>query len=232
MNHPITIIAICILLHFCSLCLAESEIPDSLIKAFTPTPAEGQTTTPLHNVAKGKRVTSGTKEAPNYAPSANNLTDGDLETRAYPQSFSFEYEIDLQKLSDDQPAGNEGGFNIQQIVLYWGHFGRHFPGTKLENGSWAPAAYKADYVNQYTISYRTIESDEWIPLHSYNALPTLEDAENVEVKREPPSATKDEGTVITTLKYLQLKHVTGLKIKAKGGHWIGIYELMALGTEN
>lgn len=109
--------------------------------------------------------------------------------------------------------------------------GRHFPGAKRPDGSWVPAAYKADYVNFYQLWYRRHGSEVWELLHGATGLPTQEDDTQVEVIRMPQGAEFDQGRVTTVLdvRELELQDVAEIRLEAKGAHWIGVYEVEVLG---
>lgn len=182
------------------------------------------------NVAAGKHVTSGTPGNPEYRRAANRLTDGNLETDAYPGAFSFDYTVDLVVNADKDAAVEAASYDVQTVVISWGKYGRHFPGVKQADGNWVPAAYAADYVNWYSVEYLTRRSEEWILLHECKGRPTDEVVDGVVVKRDPASSTSSEGTVSTTLDDLPLRDVIAIRLKARGEHWIGVCELEILGS--
>ncbi len=181
------------------------------------------------NVALGKHVTSEAAGSSEYRRSADRLTDGNLETDAYPGAFSLDYTVSLLAHAGKDAAVDAASYDVQTVVIHWGKFGRHFPGAKQADGSWVPAAYEADYVNGYRVEYLTRRSEEWTLLHECKGRPTDEKAEGVLVRRDPASATSSEGNVTTTLDDLPLRDVIAIRIRATGAHWIGVYELEALG---
>ena len=188
------------------------------------------------NVAFGKKVTSLVAESPTYSLKRNlgaeKLTDGDGETFAYPGAFGVDYVVDLKKSAKGkkQVDSFRGGYHIDKLRINWGKFGRHFPGERDEKGNWHPASYKADYVNYYRIDYRTSDtaSGKWLPLHEHKGRPTDEDAPRIRVVRDPLDASSSEGVVTTCIEELDLADVTEIRIRATGGHWIGIHELEAI----
>ena len=182
------------------------------------------------NIALGKHVTSGEPGATEYRRSASRLTDGNRETDAYPGAFSLDYTIDLLAYAAKECAVDAASYDVQTVTIQWGKFGRHFPGAKQADGSWVPAAYEADYVSWYRVEYLTRRSEEWILLHECKGRPTDEKERGVSVTRDPPAATFSEGDVTTTLDDLPLRDVIAVRLRAKGEHWIGVYELEVLGT--
>ena len=181
------------------------------------------------NVALGKKVTSLVPESRGYARPAAHLTDGNLKTDAYPGAFTLSYVVDLTTHAEGGNRTKTGCFDVDSIILHWGHYGRHFPGVKREDGSWQPAAYKADYVKHYRMFCRTTRSGEWKLIHTCSSMPTEEKGDNVLVTRDPPTASASEGHVTTTLRNLALRDVTSIRIEAGGGHWIGVHEMKVLG---
>ena len=184
------------------------------------------------NVALGKLTTSNIAESGTYSRSAAHLTDGNRKTDAYPGSFSLDYTVALTVHTEGASKTEATGFDIESLVIDWGKYGRHFPGVKREDGSWAPAAYKADYVNWYQVDYATGTMDTWKTLHTCSGRPTDEDAKGIQVQRIPDTASYSEGEVITTIKDLNLHNVTRIRIRARGGHWIGIHELCVFGQSS
>lgn len=181
------------------------------------------------NVALGKLTTSNSAESKPYARDAGRLTDGDQKTDAYPGAFSLDYTVSLTIHAEGGAKTDATGFDLDSLVIDWGKYGRHFPGHKQADGSWAPAAYQADYVQWYQIDYSTGTMDDWQKLHECSGRPTDEDAKGVIVERNPVNATFSEGEVRTTLKDIGLHNVTKIRIRARGAHWIGIHELSAFG---
>ena len=186
--------------------------------------------TQVSNVASGKHVTSGNSGTAEYRRAANRLTDGDRATDAYPGSFSLDYTVDLLVHAVKEHAVEAASYDIQTVGIYWGKFGRHFPGVRQPDGSWVPAAYEGDYVNEYRVEYLTRQSEEWMLLHEYKGRPTDEKAQDVVVARNPASASSSEGDVVTMLDDLQLRDVVAIRLRATGAHWIGAYELVVLGA--
>jgi hypothetical protein len=185
----------------------------------------------VENVAAGKHVTSETPANPAYRRAAKRLTDGNLETDAYPGAFSLDYTVSLLVNGDKDTAVAATSYDVQTVVISWGKYGRRFPGEKKADGSWVPAAYEADYVNEYSVEYLTRQSEDWILLHKCKGRPTDEVANGVVVKRSPESSTSSEGIVSTTLVDLPLRDVIAFRLKAKGDHWIGVCELEILGSD-
>lgn len=182
------------------------------------------------NVALGKHVTSGAPGAAEYRRAANRLTDGNLQTDAYPGSFALDYTIDLVINAEKDGAVDAASYDVQTVVIHWGKFGRRFPGVRQADGSWVPAAYEADYVNWYTVEYLSRRSEEWALLHECKGRPTDEVAQGVVVRRDPAAATSSEGIVTTTLDDLPLRDVVAVRIRARGEHWIGVFEVEVLGS--
>ena len=182
-----------------------------------------------NNVALGKLVTSNIAESKTYARAAARMTDGNQKTDAYPGSHSLDYTLNLTIHAERGAKTDAGGFDLDSLVIDWGEYGRHFPGSKQADGSWAPAAYKADYVHWYQIDYATASCNDWQKLHECHGRPTDEDSKLIKVERIPVTASFSEGEVKTTLKDIHLHHVTKIRIRARGAHWIGIYELSAFG---
>ena len=182
------------------------------------------------NVALGKQVTSQEPGSGGHQHAANRLTDGNRETEAFPGAFVFDYTVDLLVCAAKDCAVEAASFDVQTVVIHWGKFGRHFPGAKQADGSWVPAAHEADYVNWYRVDYMTNDSKDWRLLHESNGRPTDENAAGVVVTRDPPTATASEGNVTTTLADLALHDLVAVRLRAKGEHWIGVYELEVLGS--
>lgn len=182
------------------------------------------------NVALGKQVTAHEPGSVGHQLAANRLTDGNQETEAFPGASAFDYTVDLLVCAAKDCALEAAIFEVQTVVIHWGKFGRHFPGAKQADGSWVPAAHEADYVNWYRVDYRTSDSKDWRLLHESNGRPTDENVAGVVVTRDPPTATASEGNVTTTLDDLALHDVVAVRIRAKGEHWIGVFELEVLGS--
>jgi hypothetical protein len=154
---------------------------------------------------------------------AKHVTDGDYGTHAKPPAFQFDYRIDLR-----EPY--HPGFSVSALKIHWGHFGDRFVGIPGPDGKgWAPAAWPADYVTSYEIRYRSTDSDEWTPLHRCGRRPADETGKNVVVERLPTKYQGANADVITTIDGLDLKNVAEIRIQAKGGHWIGLFELEVIG---
>jgi hypothetical protein len=184
---------------------------------------------PARNVALAKKVTSAVHESPQYARAAWRLTDGNAKTDAYPGSLSLDYTIDLTTYHEGDGRTEARSYDIESMVIHWGYFGRHFPGAKRPDGSWVPAAYKADYVNNYRIHCQVRGSDKWHLAHEAACMPTVEKATNVTVQRIPAEASDSEGEVTTTIALPKLRDVTAVRISASGGHWIGIFDVSVMG---
>ena len=182
------------------------------------------------NVALGKQVVSEVPGSAEHRRAANRLTDGNLETEAFPGAFVFDYTVNLLVYADKDGAVDAASFDVQAVVIHWGKFGRHFPGAKQADGSWVPAAYEGDYVKEYRVEYLTRRSEEWVLLHESKVRPTDEKTQDVVVKRDPASATSSEGDVTTRLDDLPLRDVIAVRIRARGEHWIGVYELEVMGS--
>lgn len=175
------------------------------------------------NIALGKPV-SGQDGASHGRGLAKHLTDGDYQTHAKPPASNFDYTIDLGKDAND-------GYSVQHIKIYWGRFGDQFNGIRAPNGKgWASAAWPGEYVTSYQIHYRTSGSDDWILCHSASCRPVDEDKKNICVERIPTDIPGCSSESITTINGLDLTGVTGVRIRANGGHWIGLHELEIWGT--
>lgn len=183
------------------------------------------------NAALGKRVVSHVPVSDTYGRAAARLTDGQADTDAYPGAFRVDYEVDLQAYTEEGLPPSATAWHVRAIVIDWGKYGRHFPGAKRPDGTWVPAAYKADYVQDYTVSVRQRGANQaWTVVHAHQGRPTDETGDGIGVTRTPANATSSEGEVRTRLDGLDLHDVTGIRIKARGGHWIGIRELEVFGT--
>jgi hypothetical protein len=182
------------------------------------------------NVALSKQVTAQEPGSVGHQLPADRLTDGNQETEAFPGASAFDYTVDLLICAAKDCAAEAASFDVQAVVIHWGKFGRHFPGAKQADGSWVPAAYPADYVNWYRVDYMTSDSKDWRLLHESNGRPTDENVAGVVVTRDPPTATASEGNVTTTLADLTLHDVVAARLRAKGEHWIGVYELEVQGS--
>ena len=189
----------------------------------------GATAGTARNVALGKLTISNIAESRTYSRSSGHLTDGNRKTDAYPGAFSLDYTVNLTVYTEGATKTDATGFEIDSLVIDWGKYGRHFPGVKRADGSWAPAAYKADYVHWYQVDYATGTTNAWKTLHVCSGRPTDEDAKGVQVERTPNTASFSEGEVITRIKDINLHNVTRIRIRARGRHWIGIHELNVFG---
>jgi hypothetical protein len=69
----------------------------------------------------------------------------------------------------------------------------------------------------------------WSSLHEFTGRPADEDASDVEVERFPTELPGCSSEVITTISGLELQGVAEIRIRAKGGHWIGLHELEVFG---
>ena len=177
----------------------------------------------LTNIALGKPV-SGQDGASHGKGLAKHVTDGDYETHAKPPGSNFDYTIDLKNDGSD-------GCAVQSIKIHWGRFGDQFKGVRSASGKgWASASWPGEYVTFYQIHYRTAGSDEWQLCHSASGRPVDEDAKNVCVERFPTDLLGCSSESATTINGLDLQGVTDVRIRASGGHWIGLYELEVWGT--
>ena len=98
-----------------------------------------------------------------------------------------------------------------------------------DESGWAPGAWPGDYVTSYKIDYRPSDSDDWLPLHQWAGRPADEDGDDVRVERIDSDKAGCRSEVTTTIESLALTKVAEIRISAKGGHWIGLYELEVLG---
>lgn len=196
--------------------LGTLKVPTRLIKDI-----KSSTTTKQVNIALGKPV-SGRDGASHGKGLAKHVTDGDPSTHAKPPASNFDYTIQLSKEGDK-------GYDIDTLKVHWGRFGDRFKGIKSSDGSWASAAWPAEYVTSYQIFYRIAGSDQEVSCHSWNGRPAEETGPNVDVERLPTDEAGCSSNSTTTIKNLCLKNVTSLRIQAKGSHWIGLYELEAFG---
>ena len=175
------------------------------------------------NVALGKPV-HGRDGASHGKGLAKHVTDGDLATHAKPPSSSFDYRIDLQN-------GEKVSYKIDRIVIHWGRFGDRFVGVRQKGGEgWASAAWPGEYVTSYVVECRKVNSDTWDVVHQFSGRPVDEKGARVQVVKNP---TKQEGCSsesVTHIESLGLNQVAELRVRAKGGHWIGLFELEAFGA--
>jgi len=173
------------------------------------------------NVALNKHVTPNIKHAGGRHHA--RLTDGHWATDAYPNGYAFDYTVNLTQRADGESCDATNGFDVHAIALYWGQFGRHHPGS-TGRGSW-----EGDYVKWFTVEYLD-QTDAWHTIHLRKGLPTNGGVEGVRVTRFPAEATVNEGEVLTVLEGLDLCNVVAVRVRAKGGHWIGMHELEVYGT--
>lgn len=158
-----------------------------------------------------------------------HLTDGDFKTHTKPPSSRCDYTIDLRDHSDG--TKNDHAFQIDTIVVHWGEFGTRFLGIPKDGGGWASGSWPGPFVTQYQIEYRTADDPDgdWIMAHEFNGQPADEDAQNVHVVVTESKRQGAGGDVTTTITGVDLSNVVALRIRSRGGHWIGIYELEAHG---
>jgi len=176
------------------------------------------------NVALGKPV-HGADGASHGQGLARHLTDGDPATHAKPPASAFDYRIDLQ-------AGAEASYGIEEIVIDWGHFGDQFLGVREQGGgNWSGGAWPGEYVTSYTVEYRRLNEEDWRPVHEFKGRPVDEKAEGVLVEKRPTQKAGCSSESVTRLQGLRLRGVAELRIRATGGHWIGLFELEALGWQ-
>ena len=173
------------------------------------------------NIALGKPV-SGKDGASHGQGLAKHVTDGDYATHAKPPASNFDYRIDLRD-------GESNRFSIESIAVHWGRFGDRFKGVPKEGGGWKTASWPGEYVTSYTIEYRQVGSDEWLPLHAWKGRPVEEKAEGVEVQRLPTDQPGCSSEVITTIVTPDIQNIAEVRIRANGSHWIGLYELEVFG---
>ncbi len=179
---------------------------------------------PCRNVALGKPV-RGHDGASHGKGLAKHVTDGDPATHAKPPSSSFDYRIDLQN-------GTKASFTINSIVVDWGRFGDRFVGVRQKGSeNWASGAWPGEYVTSYTIEYRQVNDNTWKSVHGFEGRPVDEKAANVVLIKEPSEQPGCSSESITHIQGLNLEKVAELRISAKGGHWIGLYELEAHGYQ-
>lgn len=126
-------------------------------------------------------------------------------------------------ISRAKPCGAPHGFDVDAIAIYWGHYGRHHPGGT------GRGSYKGDYVKSYQLEYLD-QSDKWQTLHQHKGRPTDETSDKAKVTRFPATASVENGEVLTVLGDLKLSNVVAIRIRATGGHWIGLHELEVYGS--
>ena len=80
-------------------------------------------------------------------------------------------------------------------------------------------------MTSYGIEYRKAGSGDWIPLHSFEGRPAEENGDGVEVLRLPTDQPGWSCVATTTLDFAALENVAQVRIRANGGHWIGLQEL-------
>jgi hypothetical protein len=168
---------------------------------------------PVHGQAGG----------PNGMESAKHVTDGDPSTHAKPPASNFEYRIDLQD-------GANVSYAIEQIAINWGCYGDRFIGVRKQGEEkWASGAWPGEYVTSYKVEYRKVEQDNWEAVHQFSGRPVDENAAGVDVIKLPAKNAGCSSESFTILKDLDLHGVAELRISAIGGHWIGLFELEAMG---
>lgn len=199
--------------------LGQVEVPMASIRRIEVSSIKGN----RHNVALGKPV-HGKDGASHGKGMAKHLTDGDPLTHAKPPASNFDYRIDLQ-------AGTDTSYRIDEIIINWGHFGDHFKGIPAKEGKgWAKAAWPGEYVTSYVVECRKAGGQDWQVVHQHQGRPVDEDVPGVVVEKQEVDTDGYSSISITRLTGLQLHHVAELRIHAKGGHWIGLFEFKALGT--
>lgn len=201
--------------------LGQLDVPMASIRRIEVISLKGN----RRNVALGKPV-HGRDGASHGKGLAKHVTDGDPLTHAKPPASNFDYRIDLQ-------AGTEISYRIDEIVINWGHFGDHFKGIPAKNGKgWANAAWPGEYVTSYAVEYRRAGDDFqiWHTLHQHEGRPVNEDVPGVVIEKQEVDTDGYSSISVTRLTGLELRGVAELRIRAKGGHWIGLFELKALGT--
>jgi hypothetical protein len=163
-----------------------------------------------------------------YPPS--NLTDGNPSTMAYPAAMLYNYDVILSKWGDDSQRSISLSYDIDEIVIHWGVYGEKFYGEKDESGSWKPSRNPGNYVDSYAIETIQPNADGWVMVHGYNGIPLEEKAANVTVEKKATGYPSAPYLVTTRLTNLNLKNISGIRIKARSGsHWIGIMEIEAWG---
>ena len=174
------------------------------------------TTAPRENIALGKAVT-GQDGASHGKGLAAHVTDGDLSTHAKPPAFHFDYTVDLR-------TPNEDGFSVGEIVIHWGHYGDRFKGIRKGDG-WSSGSWPGEYVKSYRLDYRCVSSDEWVELRHWAGRPADETGEDIRVQKTPTQREGASSDIKTTITGLKLENVAEIRIRAQGGHWIGLFEL-------
>lgn len=198
--------------------LGRLEVPVSLIRSVEVSLMGGS----MHNVALGRPV-HGQDGASHGKGLAKHVTDGDPATHAKPPASQFDYRIDLQ-------VGAEENCRIDEIRIHWGRFGDRFEGIREAGGEgWAPAAWPGEYVTSYTVECRLAGAEDWQLVHQHQGRPVDEQAEGVLIEKWPSEEPGCRSESITSLQGLQLERVAELRIRAQGGHWIGLHELEAFG---
>jgi hypothetical protein len=200
--------------------LGRLKVPLSEIEKIVVTVVESG----RQNVALDKPV-HGDDGASHGKGLAKHVTDGDPETHAKPPASSFDYRIDLQN-------GAAVSYCIDEIHINWGRFGDQFKGVRQTGGEgWASGSWPGEYVTSYAVQYRKHGEQDWREVHQFQGRPVNEDADGVEVRKEPAKSAGCSSESETLLKGLNLRGVAQLRIRAKGSHWIGLYELKAYGWE-
>lgn len=228
--------------------LAEQAAPDEQAD-----PSDGESAERF-NLLLHRFVTSQIDEHPAYCTAkgytADQLTDGDTQTLAYPGAFSCDYALDLTIGMDIDPSGDPivdgrylspGPFDINEVVIHWGYFGGHY-----RNGP-DGVQWPADYVTRYRVEYRTAGTPDgqWATLYEHSGAPQDEASREepigcgIGLERIPRRFTveaesQDDGRYTcgrcsTSIAGFYLSGVTHLRVRAWGGNWIGIYELEAYG---
>ena len=176
------------------------------------------------NVSLGKPV-HGRDGASHGKGLAKHVTDGDPTTHAKPPGSSFDYRIDLQN-------GTGASFGISRIVINWGRFGDRYKGARQKGSEeWASGSWPGEYVTSYTVECRKVNEKDWKPVHSFNGRPVDEKAAGVVVIKGPSDTPGCSSESMTCIQGLDLCGVAELRIRAKGGHWIGLYEFEAHGWQ-
>lgn len=199
--------------------LGRLAVPVSLIRSVEVELVTGA----CRNVALGKPV-HGAAGASHGKGLAKHVTDGAPATHAKPPASSFDYRIDLQD-------GTQTSYRIDQIVIHWGHFGDRFKGVRQKGGEgWANAAWPGEYVTSYVVECRKLNWDGWQTVHEHQGRPAAEVGAGVSVDKQPAEQPGYSSISQTRINSLDLHGVTELRIRAQGGHWIGLFELEAFGS--
>ena len=176
------------------------------------------------NIALGKPV-HGRDGASHGQGLARHVTDGDPSTHAKPPGSSFDYRIDLQH-------GTDARFGISRIVINWGRFGDQYTGVRQKGGeAWASGSWPGEYVTSYVVECRKTGGEAWEVVHQHQGRPVIEDSPDVEVIKKPSKIPGCSSESITCIQGLNLVDVAELRVRAKGGHWIGLFELEAHGWQ-